>query len=199
MNVFLYSDDKLLLLAIAEAVSKEGDTPFLASDFQTLMSLVQMTDPDIAFVDESVFPQEKILKLQKHIFDVLLDFPITSMSNPYFTEYRGQVSESKFCALADAVMSAVQKHHGVDVLSPKLSSLLAFFLAHKGENLRTDVLMNHLWQNCCKEHTKTLRTYICKLREKLSASAHGCTIEKTSKGTYCLMEHPVSTQEFPTT
>ena len=98
MNVYVYSEDKLLLLSLADAIRKTGDTPFLVPDFQTLQSLIRMTDPDIAFVDEALFPKEKIRKLQNHIFDVLLDFPITSITDPYFTDYRGKVSEAKYHA-----------------------------------------------------------------------------------------------------
>ena len=190
MNVFLYSEDKLLLLAAAEAIRKAGETPFIASDFQTLQSLIIRTDPDIAFVDEALFPPEKIQRLQKHIFDILLDFPVSSITNPYITEYRGKVSEYKFRLLAAAVMCAAHEHiscqRNYKGLSPKLSSLLSFLLMHKNENIETAMMMNHLWKDCSAAHIKTLRTYICKLREKLKESGNSYSLEKIAKSTYCL-------------
>jgi DNA-binding response OmpR family regulator len=187
MNVYVYSEDKLLLLSLADAIRKTGDTPFLVPDFQTLQSLIRMTDPDIAFVDEALFPKEKIRRLQNHIFDVLLDFPITSITDPYFTDYRGKVSEAKYHMLSDAIMTAAKKHHGINGLSPKLSSLLSFLMSHKGEKVETDMMMNHLWNDCNEAHKKTLHTYICKLREKLAESGNDCMLEKVSKSTYCLI------------
>ena len=187
MNVFVYSEDKLLLLSLADAIRKTGETPFIVPDFQTLQSLIRMTDPDIAFVDEALFTKEKIKKLQKHIFDVLLDFPITSMTDPYFTDYRGKVSEAKFRTLSDAIMNTAKKHHSINGLSPKLSTLLNFLMTHKGEKIETDMMMYHLWNDCTEAHKKTLHTYIYKLREKLAESGNDCMLEKVSKSTYRLV------------
>ena len=187
MNVFVYSEDKLLLLSLADAIRKTGETPFIVPDFQTLQSLIRMTDPDIAFVDEALFTKEKIKKLQKHIFDVLLDFPITSITDPYFTDYRGKVSEVKFRTLSDAIMYAAKKHHGINGLSPKLSTLLNFLMTHKGEKIETNMMMYHLWNDCTEAHKKTLHTYIYKLREKLAESGNDCMLEKVSKSTYRLV------------
>ncbi|MBO4508260.1 MAG: helix-turn-helix domain-containing protein [Spirochaetaceae bacterium] len=186
MNVFVYSEDKLLLLSLADAIRQTGETPFLVPDFQTLQSLIRMTDPDIAFLDEALFTKEKIKKLQNHIFDVLLDFPVTSITDPYFTDYRGKVSETKYRKLSDAIMNAAKKHHSIDGLSPKLSSLLNFLMTHKGEKVETDLMMYHLWNDCTEAHKKTLHTYICKLREKLAESGNDCMLEKVAKSTYRL-------------
>ena len=164
MNVFLYSEDKLLLLAIADAVRKAGETPFIATDFQTLQSNVTKADPDIAFVDEALFPPEKILKLQQHIFNVLLDFPVTSIKNPFITTYRGKIAEQTFNKIARIVSEAACKHEEKNGLSPKLSALLNFMILHKDEDVRTDAMMSYLWNDCNAAHKKTLHTYICKLR-----------------------------------
>ena len=186
MNVFLYSEDKLLLLAIADAVRKAGETPFIATDFQTLQSNVTKADPDIAFVDEALFPPEKILKLQQHIFNVLLDFPVASIKNPFITTYRGKIAEQTFNKIARIVSEAACKHEEKNGLSPKLSALLNFMMLHKDEDVRTDTMMSYLWNDCNAAHKKTLHTYICKLREKLTETGSSCALEKVAKSTYSL-------------
>ncbi len=96
MNVFIYSGDRVLLSELSDALRNAGETPFLVPDFKTLQSLVTHINPDIAFLDEALFSLEKIEKVQNHIFDIFLDFPVTSITNPFYTSNRGRGSEQKF-------------------------------------------------------------------------------------------------------
>ena len=186
MNVFLYSEDRHLLQETAKAVRHTGETPFIVPDFNTLQAFITQIDPDIAFVDEALFPQDKLEYLQRHIFDVFLDFPVTLITNPYCTTYRGKVSEQKFRELADAVMDASKNYTKCSGLSPKLSSLFNFLLLHKDEKIETTEMMYHLWNDSNPAHKKTLHTYICKLRKKLAESGNNCILEKVGKSTYSL-------------
>ena len=189
MNVFIYSGDRLLLAELSDALKNAGETPYIVPDFKTLQSLVALINPDIAFLDETLFPLEKIEKVQNHIFDILLDFPVTSITNPFYTTYRGKVPEQKFNKLAELVSETAKKHSekiSSSSLSPKLSALFSFLLQHKNEKIETADMMNHLWNDCNPAHKKTLHTYICKLREKLIEFGNSCTLEKVSKSTYSL-------------
>lgn len=186
MNVFIYSGDRVLLSELSDALRNAGETPFLVPDFKTLQSLVTHINPDIAFLDEALFPLEKIEKVQNHIFDIFLDFPVTSITNPFYTSYRGRVSEQKFNKLAQLVSETAKKHTNKDNMSPKLSELFSFLLQHKDEKIETAEMMNHLWNDCSATHKKTLHTYICKLREKLTETGNTCTLEKVAKSTYSL-------------
>lgn len=186
MNVYLYSEDRMLLLELSEALRCIGETPFAVPDFATLQAFITITDPDIAFLDEKLFPQNKILNVQQHIFDVFLDFPVTSMTNPFFTAYRGKVSEHDFTKLAQLVSEISRKHCGKQDLSPKLSTLLSFLILHKNEKIETEAMMYHLWKDCNNAHKKTLHTYIYKLREQLAKNGNNFKIEKVAKSTYRL-------------
>jgi len=186
MNVYLYSEDRMLLLELSEALRRMGETPFAVPDFSTLQAFITITDPDIAFLDENLFPQNKILSLQQHVFDVLLDFPVTSMTNPFFTTYRGKVTEQEFTKLAQLVSEISHRHYEKQDLSPKLSTLLSFLILHKNEKIETDAMMHHLWKDCNNAHRKTLHTYIYKLRELLAKNGNNFKIEKVAKSTYRL-------------
>lgn len=194
MNVFLYSEDQLLLSAVGKALQEEKATPFLVPDFNTLMSLVSKTDPDIAFLDENIFPKERIKHIQNHIFDILLDFPVTSMTDPYFTDYRGHMKSAEFNRIADIVMKTSREFYQnyndyKIVLSPKLKSLLNFLISHKDEKVTTEVMIHHLWRENNAGHKKTLHTYICKLRDKLVEAGNKFVLTKVSKSTYSLVSN----------
>ena len=190
MNVFIYSGDRLLLAELSDALKNAGETPYIVPDFKTLQSLVALINPDIAFLDETLFPLEKIEKVQNHIFDILLDFPVTSITNPFYTTYRGKVPEQKFDYLARLVSETANNNSRKSItnpsLSPKLSALFSFLMQHRDEKIKTADMMNHLWNDCSPAHKKTLHTYICKLREKLTEFGNSCTLEKVSKSTYSL-------------
>ncbi len=187
MNVFIYSEDEQLLITLAKALRKEGETPLLVPDFKTLMKLVVRIDPDIAFLDENLFPKERIGHIQRHVFDVLHDFPVTSMTDPYFTDYRGRLTEEEFKKTAEIVKRVSNSYNYKIKMSPKLDLLLNFMLSRKGENINTDTLIDLLWKENNEAHRKTLHTYIFQLREKLKESGNKFRLEKISKKTYSLI------------
>ena len=187
MNVFVYSENGQLLLTVAKMLQEQGETPFSVPDFDTLQSLIVNTDPDIAFLDEEMFPKERIKQVQKHIFDILLDFPVTSITDPYFTDYRGQLTNEQFSKVANIVMNAAKTIRTKEDLSPKLEALLKLFLTHEDEGITTDYLTSQLWGENNEAHKKTLHTYIHELRSKLSETGDKYAIEKVAKSTYRLI------------
>jgi DNA-binding response OmpR family regulator len=73
-------------------------------------------------------------------------------------------------------------------LTAKELSLLRFFMAHPGEVLSTETLLEHVWDEFTDPFTNTVRVTVGTLRRKLSAGGEPPLIETVIGSGYRLME-----------
>ncbi len=74
-------------------------------------------------------------------------------------------------------------------LTPKEFSLLRYFMAHNGEVLSQEELLEHVWDENADPFTKTVRVTIMNLRRKLAAAGGAQAIETVAGRGYRLAEN----------
>lgn len=187
MNVFILSTKQEILMKLEKALAGSCRV-FAATNLTELHEKVSRTEPDGAFIDESLFSQHDIRMIHDHLLKKGIDVPMTSTSAPFDILELASSSKDELARIAGIIHNAsVASEHDMN-LSPKLSMLLNFFMSHMGESIETRTLMHHLWDEVTDGHIKTLYTYICLLREKLAERRSMYTIRRDSKGCYTFLE-----------
>jgi len=91
--------------------------------------------------------------------------------------------------LDTARMSAMRGARELD-LTAKEFALLRYFMAHAGEVLSTEDLLEHVWDEFTDPFTNTVRVTVGTLRRKLSAGGEGPVIETLIGSGYRLLDRP---------
>ena len=92
-------------------------------------------------------------------------------------------------ALDTARMSATRGARELD-LTAKEFALLRYFMAHAGEVLSTEDLLEHVWDEFTDPFTNTVRVTVGTLRRKLSAGGEPPVIETLIGSGYRLLDRP---------
>lgn len=99
----------------------------------------------------------------------------------------GAVVEVGRLHLDDARHHARRGDHELD-LTPKELALLRYFMAHPGEVLSQETLLEHVWDEHADPFTNTVRVTVGTLRRKLEATGFGPAIETVVGKGYRLLE-----------
>ena len=91
--------------------------------------------------------------------------------------------------LDTARLTATRRDRALD-LTAKEFALLRYFMAHAGEVLSTEDLLEHVWDEFTDPFTNTVRVTVGTLRRKLSAGGEPPVIETLIGSGYRLLDRP---------